>query len=128
MRKLFWTIGMGAALCGGCASIMREPRTAAVASVADCKYDIETLAGSPTWKPEEGAVCTDDHVTIIRFPYVQPMRNAPNLFVIDDAKKDLTQYSHLGQRYRISAPIERAELRAGDGDHAEVVRIARKSK
>lgn len=102
----------------------------AATSFADvnCEYAIKTIAGNPAWKPRTGGVCDDGNKTIIRFPYAMAGREAPVLFLLRGGNTHMVNYIPQGQMYVINRLIDGAELRLGQDDEAEIVRIARKGK
>jgi type IV secretion system protein VirB9 len=97
-------------------------------SDVNCEYGIKTIAGNPKWKPRPGGVCDDGMKTVIRFPYAMAGRDAPVLFLLRGGNTHMVNYRPQGQMYVIDRLIDGAELRLGQDDEAEVVRIARRSR
>lgn len=93
-----------------------------------CDYVIKVIAGEPRWKPI--AVCDDGYKTVIRFPRAMAQREAPVLFLLRGGNTHMANFLPQPQNgsYVIPRLIDGAELRLGQDDEAEVVRIARKRR
>ena len=95
-------------------------------------YRIEVVEGHPRWKPIQ--VFDDGAKTIIRFPNSMSVREAPALFVLRNDETQLVNYrvrsrpGMIGVDFEIDRLVDRAELRLGQDDNAEVVEITRRSR
>jgi P-type conjugative transfer protein TrbG len=96
------------------------------------RYVIEVIEGNPRWKPIQ--VFDDGAKTIIRFPTSMSVREAPALFVLRNDETQLVNYrvrprpGLTGVDFEIDRLIDRAELRLGQDDDAEVVQITREGR
>lgn len=102
------------------------PMSATNLSAINCEYSIKVIAGNPRWKPR--AVCDDGNKTVITFPSAMSHREAPVLYLRRGGNTHLANYLPQNGSYIIPRLIDDAELRLGQDDEAEVVRIARRRR
>ena len=91
-------------------------------------YDVAITSGQPIWAPTSAQVwdVPKRGKTLILFPPERLTHDAPTFYVIGrDGAKQLTNYRVRGQWYEVDRLFERAELRVGHDEYAEVVTITR---
>lgn len=89
-------------------------------------YSIETIAGKPSWKPR--AVYDDGTHTYIRFDRRLLTGEAPALYVRERGQLQMVNYRVKGTLYIVDRLFRLAELRLGNDDDQDVVRLQRRSR
>lgn len=103
------------------------PMNATSLSDIQCDYAVKVIAGNPRWA-ERLSVCDDGSRTVIRFPRAMSGREAPLLFLRKGSNTHMVNYQPKNGAYIIQRLIDAAELRLGQDDEAEIVRIARRRR
>lgn len=126
-----WIVIAVATITGACAGDTEQYTPKNATNVPDLRcgdYKINVIAGAPGWTPRSGDVCVAGTKTVIRFPIAMRAREAPDLFLLSGGDAHMVNYQSINGRYIIQSVIDRAELRRGWGDEAEVVGIAPAAK
>ena len=125
MSSLSWTYPQDAliALKHVAAEAAAATPVAAGLDIASLRFNYAISGDRPPWRPLRAF--DDGRQTFVEFPEDIAVRDAPPLFVVDDAgKAELVNYRMRGRHYVVDRIIESAELRLGT-KKPQVVRITR---